>query len=444
MKKAFREYHDLTTAERSKLWKESLIIFDTNVFLDFYSYGTETLDDYFNVLKEAKKRNQLWLPHRVGFEFFERRVGIISRQQNVYDSILKYIEGPSEKISNLTNSSGVHAHLDYKKISSKYESSVKRLVGEIEKLKKEHPDHLGSDSILEQLEKVYINSLVGEPYTKEQIAELVKEGEDRYAKHIPPGFRDENKSEDENKPDTNRKYGDLIIWKQIIDKAKASKKSVIFVTNDAKDDWIQYAKDKRRLGPKPALRKEMLDEAGVDFDLYSADEFLKAAHEQLGVTLRTGSVEEVEKYRKLENERQVEVSSNFVGSSAGYGYARPAIGHKSLLYKLEKALKLCSDIEGNSLFKLTHASELIDIVSHQSDIYAKMRHDLRHGRLRIYSNFDEYENLLSRFEFKLRNIADQSSLPIQRLMEVNESILYSLKESRYKYMHHPWSLEESD
>jgi hypothetical protein len=442
MNKAFREYHYIAGTDRTKLWKDSFIVLDTNVFLDFYSYGKDTLDDYFNVLKEAKKRNQLWMPHRVGFEFFERRIGIISRQLNVYDSILNYLNNPGKTISNLTNSSGVHAHLDYEDISSKYTESVKSLVGEIEKLKMNHPDHLGNDNILESLEEIYTDSLVGEPYSPQQISELIKEGEERYAKHIPPGFRDDGKTDDENKPDSNRKYGDLIIWKQILEKAKTSNKSIIFVTNDAKDDWVQYAKDKRRLGPKPALRKEIINYANVDFDLYSSDEFLKSAKEYLGVSLRTGSVEEVQKYRKLENERQMEVASiSEDRRSRELAFPSLANNTKKLEIKIEFAIRLCQIIETSSFSRLLGPPEVIEILNRQSSIYTRLLNDISHTN---YTRIIEYEDMLSSFDLSLREFAPNSATRLQRLLDVNQSIIYNIRRLMYRNIEHPWINEDID
>ncbi|WP_204277464.1 PIN-like domain-containing protein, partial [Escherichia coli] len=64
------------------------------------------------------------------------------------------------------------------------------------------------------------------------LAVLKKEGEDRYAKKIPPGYKDAKKDAGEFD-----KYGDLIIWKDMIGKAKADKRPILFISDDAKEDW---------------------------------------------------------------------------------------------------------------------------------------------------------------------------------------------------------------
>jgi hypothetical protein len=60
--------------------------------------------------------------------------------------------------------------------------------------------------------------------------EIKKEGKERYGRRMPPGFKDDKKPED-------KKYGDLILWYQIIDEAKKSKKPIVLISGDVKDDW---------------------------------------------------------------------------------------------------------------------------------------------------------------------------------------------------------------
>lgn len=69
---------------------------------------------------------------------------------------------------------------------------------------------------------------VGLPFSEERQAQLCTEGELRYAKLIPPGYMDSKDKTGE------RKFGDLILWVQVIEKATSDKKPVILVTDDTK------------------------------------------------------------------------------------------------------------------------------------------------------------------------------------------------------------------
>ena len=53
----------------------------------------------------------------------------------------------------------------------------------------------------------------------------------RYKKENPPGYKDAKKK------DGIRKYSDLIWWKEVIQYARKSRKNIVLVTDDVKEDW---------------------------------------------------------------------------------------------------------------------------------------------------------------------------------------------------------------
>lgn len=304
MRNTFKEYHIFTPKEIEALWHKAIVVFDTSVLLDFYCFGEETLNDYYRVLREIKKRKQLWLPYQVGYEFFERRLGVISRQLNQYDNLVKLLDGTKDKIVQLATASPNHSQLDFSEIAQQYEKAVSPIKLHIEKLKKAHPDHPRSDRVLAEFESIFDDSIIGQPYDSTQLEKVFEEGERRYAKRIPPGYRDESKKDNEEEPVRNRKFGDLVIWKQMLEKAKEINLPLILITNDAKEDWVLRAKDDIKLGPQPSLKKEVLEEANVDFMLYSSAEFLDKAHQYYNLPVKAQSVDEVKKYSDLEMNRR--------------------------------------------------------------------------------------------------------------------------------------------
>lgn len=65
------------------------------------------------------------------------------------------------------------------------------------------------------------------------------EGEMRATQRMPPGFKDGGKSEN--------KYGDLIIWFEILQFAKLNTEKfdkIVFLSNDEKPDWVYSPKDR--------------------------------------------------------------------------------------------------------------------------------------------------------------------------------------------------------
>ncbi len=88
MKNTFKQYHQFTEQEFKQLWRDCLFVFDTNTLLNMYRYSRNTVNAYFKILEELKKKKQLWIPYQVGYEFYENRIDVISEYEGSYDSVL--------------------------------------------------------------------------------------------------------------------------------------------------------------------------------------------------------------------------------------------------------------------------------------------------------------------------------------------------------------------
>lgn len=108
-------------------------------------------------------------------------------------------------------------------------------------------------------------------------------------------------------------YGDLLIWFQMIDKAKQSKMPIIFITDDNKSDWWYETKGST-LGPYPELIDEMYTKAQVAFYMYRSNQFMEYAHKILQEDVKKSAIDEVKSM--LENierhSKQVINDSDFV------------------------------------------------------------------------------------------------------------------------------------
>jgi PIN domain-containing protein len=91
----------------------------------------------------------------------------------------------------------------------------------------------------------------------------------------------------------NDKYGDLVLWLQVIEYAKKEHKSIILVTGENKEDWWKKEKGKI-VSPRPELINEIHDEAGVAFYLYQSAQFLEYAQKFLNLADQRAAVQEVE------------------------------------------------------------------------------------------------------------------------------------------------------
>jgi hypothetical protein len=135
---------------------------------------------------------------------------------------------------------------------------------------------------------VLFDGKVGELYSIEDLQKIYKEGEERYQQNKPPGFKDTGK---ENDNSTERKYGDLILWKQILAFAKTTSCPIVFVTSEKKEDWW-YKKEGKIVSSHFELRREFKEQVDRPFWMYQTNHFLEIAKEKLQIEVSQGSIEE--------------------------------------------------------------------------------------------------------------------------------------------------------
>jgi len=155
-----------------------------------------------------------------------------------------------------------------------------------------------------------LDGIVGEAFTQKQLDEIQKVGETRYSLDVPPGFKDKDDNNKKNfrtygKVKYQQLYGDLILWNQILERASQKKdsKSVIFITEEKKEDWWQKESGQIKR-PQPNLIQEFLERTGQKFYMYRTDNFLKFARKYLDASVSEEQVQEVTK--EVENIRKVE------------------------------------------------------------------------------------------------------------------------------------------
>lgn len=117
---------------------------------------------------------------------------------------------------------------------------------------------------------------IGNCYSQEELDSLLENAHNRFDLNIPPGYKDKNKSEivSYNGVTYLKKYGDLILWYQILDKAcEESITKVVFITDDHKEDWW-YRIGGKTIGPRAELKNEMLRISQADFFMFNSNSFL--------------------------------------------------------------------------------------------------------------------------------------------------------------------------
>jgi hypothetical protein len=396
MKDLFPGHFKETESQLREVWDMSLFVFDANILLNLYRYSDTTRGEFLRILEKIKER--AWLPHRAAEEYLNNRLSVIDQQEKSYEDTVKSIESLKRDLENARQHPFVSKDI-MEKVSSVFEA----LCNELENNKSVHTARINNDEIKDALAGIFENR-VGHPYEKERLEQLISEGENRYKQKIPPGFKDGSKSGDsEVFTEKCRKYGDLIVWTQVIDKALETGKGVVLVTDDKKEDWWEKFKGKT-VGPRPELVKEFKDRVSRTFHMYQADRFLELARENLDEQVSQEIVEEVREVRRLDK----------------------------LAYRKMRERELYNRTQ----MQLIHLSEEIEIVRHQMANYETEVHVLQEKRHMLENekaNLKEYRNRA--FHEKGGEFIDDEQLTEHYYLvsKHHDEIAHRLDVSRMKY-----------
>lgn len=298
MKKTFRGHFPQSKRDIKKLWDSCLFVFDANILLNLYRYSDKTRDEFLQVLSSVKDR--IWIPHRAAEEFFANRLTVIGQQEKAYDETIRTIEALQADLENARQ----HPFVSDRTMHQ-VRQVFERLKQELTNNQKIHTKRISDDSIQDAIAKVFAGR-VGKPYEREQLDAIFEDGKARYADSIPPGYKDQGKSEGTGAHSEKcRVYGDLLVWYQILDQAGSSDTSIILVTDDKKEDWWQTFKGKT-LGPRPELVQEFLTRTDCSFHMYQADRFLEFANQYLEQKITETALSEIREVRRRDVEAQNE------------------------------------------------------------------------------------------------------------------------------------------
>ncbi len=287
MRKLFPGYFRPTEEEFMTWWQQGVFAFDANVLLNIYRYTPKTRETLLEILNQLQER--LWLPHQAAYEYHQNRLEVITHQLHAYAEIEKKLDESLKKLETELRGFQRHPFVDVDQVLETLKRAMKRAKSHLQHARANHPDLLVSDDLREELVELFEDK-VGEPFPTAELERIYKQSEQRFKQDIPPGFEDLGKK-------GSKKYGDVVLWFQLIEFAKAKQKPLIFTTDDRKEDWW-LKHDGRTIGPRPELIQEMLNEAGVQFYMYSTDQFMKYAQSFLKLREKQEAIEEVRQIRR--------------------------------------------------------------------------------------------------------------------------------------------------
>jgi len=287
MRAAFPGFFPTTQAEYERIWASGQIVLDTNVLLNLYRYNDEPRKSLLGALEAA--RDKLWMPRQVGSEFFARRPDIIRNIHAPYNDIIQDIDrirSEVEKKFDAGKRLGLTSEREYLLALEKALRPIS------DGLTRDRDAHLGghsvsfaSDGLLKIMEDLYENR-VGPPYSDEQLVAHYAEAQHRIDNKVPPGYKDAQKPS----PD---KYGDYLVWRQILDRGGELRIPTLLVTDDRKEDWWE-----RHHGEYAGARHELVDEyvavAQERVHFMTPSAFIQWVGERSGQSVSASSLAEIE------------------------------------------------------------------------------------------------------------------------------------------------------
>lgn len=310
MKELFRSQKQLTEDDYKTLWQKAIFILDTNILLDVYRLPESAKEDLLNILADANINNRLWLPFQAALEYTHNKIDAISDQKNKFQTVRSIV---NDSISELDVSYDSlikklddlqlkkrHSVIDPDKfIDENLFKDAKEILNnfleELNNLDEKQPDVNNPDILQERIFKI-LEGKVGESFNKQELEEIFKEGDLRYKDSIPPGYKDRDKPDFYLFEDKKyiRKYGDLVLWKEIIRKTKDENlEYVILITADSKEDWWQKKRG-RKLGPRYELLNEIYFNATSlkIFHMYDTAGLMQYSKQYLGIDIKEQSIKE--------------------------------------------------------------------------------------------------------------------------------------------------------
>lgn len=284
MRNTVREYIEFNDEEKIDLWNTATFVFDTNIFLNLYRYSNKTRTQLLDSLEWLN--NRIWMPYQVAYEFCKDRYDVIVEANRRFDII-------NDDVDKLVEKWKKELRLDNN------DSDISNLVCFLQEwiTKKKDSNYLifdpSNDEVFQRL-LVLFDGKVGNEFTIEEKTSIEQDGKIRYENKMPPGFKDSKKQEN--------RYGDLFVWKELLQYAKSQNVDIIFVTHDQKEDWWNISGGKT-IGPRIELRKEFFEETGRKFHMYTMSSFLSFFIENKGKSIDKTTMDEVALFASVMKKR---------------------------------------------------------------------------------------------------------------------------------------------
>jgi len=285
MKDLFPGYYRPTDAEFAELWKTATFVFDANVLLHIHRRNKQTRRTILDTIKQLGDR--LWVPFEVAAEYQRNKLGVAHKLVETCDPVLDGLRDVKKALE--PRAVQDHPFLDAEALSKDLDALIARVTQARDESRRVSVDDAESTELASLL-----HGRIDAPYVGAVLNKNRDEAKVRIKEKIPPGYEDAKTKKDEGLA-----AGDVLIWFKMLDRAKETKRPIIFVTDDAKEDWWLTSQG-LTYGPRPELRQEMWTVAQQRFYMYKLSTFLEHVEEHLGQKVPEEVVKEVQAHEQAQ------------------------------------------------------------------------------------------------------------------------------------------------
>lgn len=305
MKNTMVGYYRPTNDEFETLWNSAIFVLDANVLLNLYRYPSKASLELLCALERLGER--IWMPHYAGMEYQRNRLAVIADQKRKFFDVRNIVNETKSSIISQFNNLQLkkkHSSINIDEFILGFEELSKSFLENLAKLDEGQKNVSDEDEIRNMIDKIFLNKVGAVSFDQKALDDIYREGEGRYLVGMPPGYMDAKKEKNAESDAFQyggrwykRKFGDLILWKQIISHAKEKGiKQLIFLTDDEKEDWwlIVDSQGKKTIGPRPELVEEIRRDAEVtSFYMYNSEQFLQYSKQYLEAEISEESIIQV-------------------------------------------------------------------------------------------------------------------------------------------------------
>ena len=223
--------------------KRTLIFFDTNILAYLYKLHANARHEFYAWSDSAIKDNRLFIPGWAASEYSNRVTtnkldDYTNKSNNASPDKAKKMYEALYEIASLFVDADILARSNYKghreQFLDEFRQNIKSLDAFTRVFNTQFEVGDVHNEITEHFSTVVLNSNLTKLCVKAN-----REGDTRFEHRLPPGFKDGSKGEN--------RFGDLIIWYEILIKSKELKDDfdhVVFLSNDEKSDWVYAPKSR--------------------------------------------------------------------------------------------------------------------------------------------------------------------------------------------------------